>query len=656
MTPKGFISKIFWLFVIAIFCSNTTYATSDPYSEWILSENGYFKASITKGCSGVTVQFVNTNPETSEAQLVQFNYDAIGNDDYINYDEGNEDLYHVFSNTFTETKIYRVLRWAQHEGNSGFQELDFIEIEIKPSDMNPVHGKLREGADFDIKPCSDRRVKIEFNENSFYDKFEVLGNTYNKGETTPPIQSSSASMNLTVAGLFHTEDNRNCENTSTVSVNTPNSLLNPNIDSLIVDELAENANIKLTFQKQAGAYYEYFRKTNDNNSIQIFPANETNTQITDQSINSQKNIYEYQVKSLDACTESNSKLSPFVASIIPSAKNGNNAILVDLKTSSNYNFDLDRNKSSLARNLNQHVVPYEDKGTNCGFEYLYQWTGRNSHSISISPEVSIKSEIQRELFPLVNINADIISNESVQLSWDLPENQSISQYVIIDETNNSTSNSTEPEITLNNQNTNSGPLNFKVGYQNSCKQESPFKSAKTIFLDYDQESKSIAYLFWDEYIGWENQPESYFIQRESSSSPLPEIETNEFEHTGRGNELNNKNIKYKIAAKRGDVFVRSNSVSLILEPVIEFPNAFTPDKDGINDNFTFVGISEVEEFQLYIYNRWGELIFNSEDRNIGWQGYMSDGIKAPAGAYSYSSIIKANGEIYEKKGLVNLIR
>ena len=52
---------------------------------------------------------------------------------------------------------------------------------------------------------------------------------------------------------------------------------------------------------------------------------------------------------------------------------------------------------------------------------------------------------------------------------------------------------------------------------------------------------------------------------------------------------------------------------------IYFPNSFTPNADGLNDSFAAKG-ENVTEFNLLIYNRWGELLFESNDINIGWDG------------------------------------
>lgn len=66
------------------------------------------------------------------------------------------------------------------------------------------------------------------------------------------------------------------------------------------------------------------------------------------------------------------------------------------------------------------------------------------------------------------------------------------------------------------------------------------------------------------------------------------------------------------------------------------PNAFSPDKDGLNDIYKVYGHNLVE-FEIQIHNRWGELIYRSKDINEGWNGQKHNkGKDAPIGVYSYT--------------------
>jgi gliding motility-associated-like protein len=70
---------------------------------------------------------------------------------------------------------------------------------------------------------------------------------------------------------------------------------------------------------------------------------------------------------------------------------------------------------------------------------------------------------------------------------------------------------------------------------------------------------------------------------------------------------------------------------------IYVPNAFTPDNDGYNSMFYAqgYGISD-KDYTMYIFNRWGDLIFEAHDMNQGWDGTIKkDGTKVQDGVFTW---------------------
>ena len=85
------------------------------------------------------------------------------------------------------------------------------------------------------------------------------------------------------------------------------------------------------------------------------------------------------------------------------------------------------------------------------------------------------------------------------------------------------------------------------------------------------------------------------------------------------------------------------------------PDAFTPNSDGINDEFLAYG-KGIKEFEMKIYNRWGELIFSSDDLLKGWDGKIA-GKAAPEGIYAWSLMYNdLTAEKRFKTGCIVLIR
>ena len=93
--------------------------------------------------------------------------------------------------------------------------------------------------------------------------------------------------------------------------------------------------------------------------------------------------------------------------------------------------------------------------------------------------------------------------------------------------------------------------------------------------------------------------------------------------------------------------------------MIYIPNAFTPQYDGINDKFGPKGIG-IEEFEMKIFDRWGERVFTSNDINISWDGTYqnrNNNMVAEIGVYVYViTILDVFGETHEYVGQVTLVR
>ncbi len=92
---------------------------------------------------------------------------------------------------------------------------------------------------------------------------------------------------------------------------------------------------------------------------------------------------------------------------------------------------------------------------------------------------------------------------------------------------------------------------------------------------------------------------------------------------------------------------------------MDIPNAFTPNGDGINDYF-FSGKwlrNGVEKFHLQIFNRWGQLLYETQQgEGLGWDGRHNQ-VEQPSGVYIYHiSVSYKNGRNEQYKGNVTLIR
>ena len=88
------------------------------------------------------------------------------------------------------------------------------------------------------------------------------------------------------------------------------------------------------------------------------------------------------------------------------------------------------------------------------------------------------------------------------------------------------------------------------------------------------------------------------------------------------------------------------------------PNAFTPDYDGHNDAWRMYTSGAVTRFELHIYDRWGALVFTSEDPEAYWVGDVQGGDHfAPDGVYHYEAVLRDDAyAIKTLQGHILLIR
>ncbi|MBC7862658.1 MAG: gliding motility-associated C-terminal domain-containing protein [Bacteroidia bacterium] len=102
--------------------------------------------------------------------------------------------------------------------------------------------------------------------------------------------------------------------------------------------------------------------------------------------------------------------------------------------------------------------------------------------------------------------------------------------------------------------------------------------------------------------------------------------------------------------------VSIQTVTIGAEGALFIPNIFTPNNDGKNDIFRVKG-PQYTEFYLAVYNRWGQLLFESTDQSIGWDGTFNSMKSDPGvfGWYLKASCGPDKEQIF-KKGNVTLIR
>ena len=122
---------------------------------------------------------------------------------------------------------------------------------------------------------------------------------------------------------------------------------------------------------------------------------------------------------------------------------------------------------------------------------------------------------------------------------------------------------------------------------------------------------------------------------------------------------NFQSVVYELIVTDAFGCVNENEALLhvLVDGTLEYyvPNAFTPNADGMNDDFRVYG-SAIKNVYLEVYDRWGQKLYQGDGIDSGWDGTFQGAIQAPGVYTYYVDITFLNDENVEQKGSLTLIR
>ncbi|MDQ3071735.1 MAG: PKD domain-containing protein [Bacteroidota bacterium] len=171
--------------------------------------------------------------------------------------------------------------------------------------------------------------------------------------------------------------------------------------------------------------------------------------------------------------------------------------------------------------------------------------------------------------------------------------------------------------------------------------------AKTILLTTDRDENNWCSLRWTPYEDWQQGVLEYRIEKAGSANPFRTIAVvNSSVHQYTDHDFRSDSAQqfcYRIRAiERGGHAWQSlsNTVCEDMETEIWIPNSFSPNGDFLNDSFSPVWIG-VDRMEMVIYDRWGNRIFHSEDKDKLWDGAYRGRIVS-SGVYLYKISISGS--------------
>lgn len=620
--------------------------TAQPY-------NACFTENAVRGCVPFTIRLsdcsgTNNNPSVQQPQY-NFGVNSVFTNDS------------VF--TYTSPGTYTITQRVDN-GLTGFDivvKTDLVTVVASP---NPVYSILN---------CIGNQLSIQLL-NTTYDYYVIHWgdgsptSTSPGNSTVPHLYSSSGSYAVTIQGGFNVGGI--CATTSqTVEVYTTLSI--PEIRDLRVLTQTASGSTLLRYAHRKDLQYEIQVSVNNGAYTPLHSYRSSSTDTTSYihtSINTASNIYCYRIVERDDC--SNQQLSEDICSIIASgsALNQSNSLTWSDYTTNGTDFDyytIERNNSTLVPNQNTNT--YLDGAVVCGSNYCYtilstlQTLGPLGVPHKSYSAPFCLTSISTSIPPAVTqVQASFNPNNTVLVSWTL--SPPISTRI-----QKSIQNSTY--TTIGNSSTNSyidaswtiGQLPcYRVDYQDACGNSAPASVSVCPVELLLTESATDITLQWNPYTGFNGSGiQGYVVEKlDGFGSVIQSIPVGlSFSYT-EPIDPTGPDLRFRIRVIPVDnnfTFSFSNIQTVSFQGNIAAPTIFTPNQDGVNDQFIIKG-KFIQEFNLYIFNRWGEAIFFTSTWGDGWNGEINNAT-APSGVYTWKVVAKdtAGREII-KTGTITLER
>lgn len=630
--------------LILLFCLVTALASAQPY----VSNLGRFQVDQVKGCAPFTVTaqslvacggacfydflgdgFSTTAPDHREGVTVNYSYASPGK----------------FKLKFCSS--------------NNCATVDEIEIEVVANIL----------PDFDLYTCNGNAVQVKVNDTN-YNQYLI---TYSDGSTVTVPSGSMAKNNHTftdgVGSKTISVKGRNLNaadncNTNTKAFSAVAALPLPSLSSLSAINPTE---LDLQYTLPTNVLGRLEIATNNNSTFQQLKSAYEDARDTIKSLSNDASYYCFRLGAVDACTNAIAYSGTSICSMVlaASAKDGFNQLDWTTNSTSMINYSMVRDKAVYVTGIPAADRTRNDIDALCNITYCYQLVANYPGGVtSTSLEKCVTSFTTQKPPALTNLSATFNDASTLELSWtNAPQ---AAEYSIYKNTSGGTyslntvlssSPFIDPQTSL------TEPTCYKVPYKDACNNSSDGDlEACPVFLTGNVSGDNQVSLSWTPYQGWQAGVSGYRLEKYSQSGARLRVYPVSLSTTflDDENDLTNQLTYYKVFAIPADPAlptVNSNTLEIIRRPNLFYPTSFTPDKKGPVENEVFKVFGQyVASFEMEIFNRWGELMFTTNDFESGWDGTFR-GVDQPDGTYAFVATIKDYaGRSSNRSGSIVLLR
>ena len=603
---------------------------AQPY----VSDLGRFEVDQAKGCVPLTINVTIRPPNVCNG----------ASPCEMDFENNSGFQQNVFTYTYTQPGTYTFRLLFQ---TSGF---DQITIVVTPN-VQPA---------FEVYSCGGNGAQVKVTDTN-YSQYVI---NYNDGSPIVVVPSgslakdthafaSAGNKTITVRGRnLNADDNCNPMNQS---VNAVATLPTPTITQLRV---LDNASIQLDYNNQQNILYKLQIATNSTNFQQLQDVyNVSNTVVG--NLRTDDNFYCFRLGAFDPCNNITVYSNVICSSNFDVTPQSDLNRLTWVTSSTGVgNYAISKTGSAPLSALATDTS-LDDTNVTCGTNYCYQITSNYTNgSKSISLEKCATAFSSKIPVAPQNVSSFVGEDGGVDLEWTQDPAFIAASYNLLK------SGTVLTTLTTNAYNdalyTPGDESCYKISYTDVCGNKSlQSPEACPIFLTGTLGDNNIITLTWNAYTGWQNGVDHYVVEKFNEQGQLLQtFNTGTTTLVDDEEDFDNQTYVYRITAIAKDAGIPSsvsNTIIIIKEAILSYPTAFTPNGDGKNDDFKVFGqFTAAVEFK--IFNRWGELLFITDDLDKGWDGSYK-GSAMPEGTYVFRAFLTDHaGRTSERSGTVVLLR
>ncbi|CAN5494741.1 hypothetical protein BH23BAC1_BH23BAC1_50750 [soil metagenome] len=536
-----------------------------------------------------------------------------------------------------------------------------LEITVLPAEI----------PEFEYYLCKDREVIVSITD-AQYPAYKLNFDDGNiqivaPGETISHTYAATTNYSISLQGIVN--EDKTPGSAANVSCGTKVRTITPRdiIPAPILNRISEinETSTNLEYSLLKGIQYQVEVSLNGIDNFTPLSIPDSQGVYLASGLDNANNYYCFRISATDPC-DGEVIFSNVVCSQLNEVEAQNNENIINWETASeNISvYQIFRDNVLIETINNPGARAYADQNVACNIEYCYRIVAIHNQGESINLASCAVATSEDTPPTIVDATASVDA-QGISFTWPEPPIQ-VREYYI------DRSSDGNPYERIAIAETNSfldEDINiadtyscYKISYLDECDNLSEISGdICPILLTISQNERNFNELVWTAYQGWSAGVDNYFIEKYDQEGNLFEtvpIQPGNFYYLDDQENDNRQIITYKIRAVSlgTENWVTNSNPVYTEQPVkVYFPSAFTPNGDGLNDEFIAKG-KYIKDLNMKIFNRWGELVYFSDNVLEGWQGNYR-GSPAPEGTYVYKvEVTDFNNKTISLSGSFMLLR